>query len=82
MVGQDRELPPLLSVGDLTSWLRVSRSSVYGWVRQGLLPYLRLGKMIRFDRREVEAFVRRNPAAKDVETVRESQREVDRATGA
>jgi hypothetical protein len=47
-----------------------------------MLPSLRAGKMFRLDRRDVEGFVRRNPAAKDMETVRESQPEVDRATGA
>ncbi len=50
---------PLLTAGDLCRWLRVSRSSVYGWVRRGWLPCIRVGGVLRFDPVEVDAFLTR-----------------------
>jgi Helix-turn-helix domain len=45
-------LPPLLTVGDIASFVKVPRNTVYSWSSQGLLDgcKVRLGKGVRFER--------------------------------
>lgn len=44
----DRATDGLLNKGEVAARLRIGRRSVDNWMRKGLLPYLRLGKVIRF----------------------------------
>ncbi len=52
----------LLTVKELMTLLRVKRSTLYALRDQGL-PAIRLGRSIRFDQDEVEAWVRRQRLA-------------------
>ncbi len=45
-----RKWPVWLTVEETANLLRVSRSSVYEWCRQGKLPHKNLGNTIRIDR--------------------------------
>jgi excisionase family DNA binding protein len=51
----------LLTVNDLAAILRVSRSTVYLLVRDGLLHPVRLGGSIRFLPEDVESYIERLP---------------------
>jgi excisionase family DNA binding protein len=54
----------LLTVKELAQYLGVNRFSVYRWVEQQKIPHRRVDRLIRFDLREVEEFMRRRPTVK------------------
>jgi excisionase family DNA binding protein len=46
-----------LTVFDVASLLNVRPSTVYQWASSGELPHYRLGRIVRFKRKDVEAWV-------------------------
>ena len=55
-----------LTIEDVSEMLQVTRTTVYNLKKQGL-PFIKLGKNIRFDQEEVVKWVRSN-SKRDVET--------------
>lgn len=51
---------PLMDVQDLAAFLNVSRSMVYKLAEQGALPAVRIGRLVRFRRRDVAAYVQQD----------------------
>jgi excisionase family DNA binding protein len=49
--------PDLMTTQELAGWLRITRFSVYHYVKQGL-PHYRIGPKHRFKRAEVEAWMK------------------------
>ncbi len=47
----------LLNVTEVSEWLRVKRSTLYLWAEQGMIPHVKLGRLLRFDRGEIEAWL-------------------------
>lgn len=47
----------ILTVEQAAEYLQVHKITLYRYIRQGLLPAARLGKMYRLFRRDVEAFL-------------------------
>lgn len=50
----DREV---LTVEQAAEYLQMHKGTVYRYIREGLLPAVRLGKVYRLLRRDVEAFL-------------------------
>jgi excisionase family DNA binding protein len=56
-------LKELLSRGDLISpeelaaALKIARVTAYQWVRRGVIPYLKIEGVVRFDPQEVQAWL-------------------------
>lgn len=50
----------LLTVRDAAKFLAVSVSTVYGWAWQRKLPFVKVGRALRFDRTDLEDFIRAN----------------------
>jgi len=50
----------LMTVRDAAKFLAVSVSTVYGWAWQRKLPFVKVGRALRFDRTDLEDFVRTN----------------------
>ena len=50
----------LLNVRDASRFLAVSTSTLYGWVWERRIPYIKVGRALRFDRRDLETFIRSN----------------------
>lgn len=50
---------PLMDVQEVAAFLSVSKSMVYKLAEQEALPAVRIGRLIRFGRRDVAAFVQR-----------------------
>ena len=48
---------PLLTVQEAARYLSVSVSTVYGWVWQRRIPFVKIGRAVRFDPRDLEAFI-------------------------
>ena len=44
----------LKTVSDLAVILNVSKTSVYRWVKKGLIPHKKLGKLIRFSEDDIK----------------------------
>lgn len=55
---RDRSLPPLLTVPEVAEQLGVSVHTVYSWVAQRRLPFLKVGRLLRFDGRTIESWLR------------------------
>lgn len=57
----DRHAPTLereiLTVEQAADFLQVHKITVYRYIREGLLPAVKLGKMYRLFRRDVETFL-------------------------
>jgi excisionase family DNA binding protein len=47
----------LLTVKDLEKFFKVSRQTIYEWRKQGM-PFRKIGRSIRFDMAEVDAWVK------------------------
>jgi len=47
----------ILTVEQAAEYLQVHKMTVYRYIREGMLPAAKLGKMYRLFRRDVEAFV-------------------------
>ena len=49
-----------MNVDDLASYLGVSRNTVYWWIAKRRIPHNKVGKLVRFDREKVAAWLQRN----------------------
>jgi excisionase family DNA binding protein len=49
----------LMTEQEASTYLRVCRRSLYNWRKAGLIPYIKLGKAVRFRVSEVEAAINR-----------------------
>ncbi len=54
----NNEGEPLWDASDVARYLKVSRSWVYHRAEAGLLPYLRVGALLRFEPEAIRAHVR------------------------
>ena len=44
----------LFHVAELAGLLQVKVSTIYAWVRQGKIPHIRLGRLVRFRAKDIE----------------------------
>jgi excisionase family DNA binding protein len=47
----------LLDIIQLAEMLNIKKKTIYEWVRQRKIPYIKLGGLIRFDPEEIEKWV-------------------------
>jgi excisionase family DNA binding protein len=50
----------LLTVNEAAEFLSVSVSTLYGWAWQRRVPFVKMGRALRFDRMDLEMFVNAN----------------------
>ena len=50
----------LLTVQDAAKFLAVSTSTLYGWVYQRRIPFVKLGRALRFEMPELQKFIQSN----------------------
>ena len=48
----------LLNIQEIAEILSVKVATIYGWVSEGYIPHVKLGRLVRFDRKEVLEWVR------------------------
>lgn len=49
--------PDLLTVEELCRWLKVPKATVYDWTHTGVIPHYKVGRLVRFDPHEIEAWL-------------------------
>jgi excisionase family DNA binding protein len=52
--------PELVNVVEAARFLAVSPSTLYGWVWQRRISFVKVGRAVRFDRADLERFVAQN----------------------
>jgi excisionase family DNA binding protein len=45
----ERTAEPFVTMAELLRRLRVSRRTIYTWMEKGYVPYIRVGRSLRFD---------------------------------
>lgn len=50
----------LIGIAEAARLLSVSVSTLYGWVWQRRIPFVKLGRALRFEVSDLQAFVRQN----------------------
>jgi len=48
----------LIAAEELAAGMRVARVTIYQWVRRGVIPYLKLEGVVRFDPEEIQAWLK------------------------
>ena len=48
-----------IGIKDLSQYLGLTKGTLYVWVCHKRIPYLKFGKALRFDLREIEAWVKK-----------------------
>jgi excisionase family DNA binding protein len=54
------ECNSLMTIKDAARFLSISVSTLYGWVWQRRIPFVKVGRALRFERSDLEKFVRTN----------------------
>lgn len=50
----------LLSVGKTANYLGVTKKQIYYWMKNHRIPFIRIGRLVFFDRVELEEWLSRN----------------------
>jgi excisionase family DNA binding protein len=50
----------LVGVTDAARFLSISKSTLYGWIWQRRIPFVKMGRSVRFDVRDLEQFIQSN----------------------
>jgi excisionase family DNA binding protein len=50
----------LVNVNEAAQFLAVSPSTLYGWVWQRRIPFVKVGRAVRFDMADLERFISQN----------------------
>ena len=51
---------PLLTVSEVSQWLRVKESTIRKWVCYQRIPYLKIGRSVAFSKEHIEEWLKRN----------------------
>ena len=54
---QIKSEPTLLTIREAAGALKVSSSTLYGWVWQRRIPFVKVGRALRFERADLEKFI-------------------------
>ena len=48
----------LLDIQELCSWLGVSQSTIYHWTAAREIPFVKVGRLMRFSKPDIESWLR------------------------
>src|SRR6267143_1582245 len=74
----DRPMKQYLDIAALAERLLIKRSTLYAWAEQGMIPHVKLGRLLRFDPDEIDALIAE--AKRTVYTSCRGKPDQDRAT--
>ena len=50
-------MPEVITLNELTNWLRCNRSTIYRLIKKANLPYFKVGKDYRFNTKQIEQWI-------------------------
>jgi excisionase family DNA binding protein len=53
------ETEQMLTTEEVAHWLQVPVRTIQRWAREGSIPYLRVGRQLRFERAEVRQWMKK-----------------------
>lgn len=65
----------LFTVEDIADWLRLSQKTVYGWLRSGDLPGVKIGQVWRIKEEDLMQFIEDHYGGKADENNEDDERE-------
>ena len=51
-------MPRLIDVDELADYLKLKKQTIYNWLNQGRISGIKVGGVWRFDRREIESWLK------------------------
>ena len=48
-----------ININELSSYWGISRNTIYSWVWQKRIPYTKLGRLVKFDLRAIEHWMKK-----------------------
>lgn len=51
-------MPQLIDIDELANYLRLKKQTIYNWLHQGKISGMKVGGVWRFDRREVDIWLK------------------------
>ncbi len=54
----------ILNMNDCAEYLGLSKGTLYVWVCRRKIPYVKVGRLVKFDMREIEGWLKENSVAK------------------
>ena len=58
VAGQDSTPPLLIDINALSERLKIAKGTLYNWVYLRRIPFVKLGRALRFDPNEIDRIVR------------------------
>lgn len=49
-----------LGVEELATILSISKNTIYSWISQRKIPYIKVGRLVRFDAKEIDRWLKEN----------------------
>ncbi len=50
----------IMSIEEASSYLGLKKSTIYSWIFQRRIPFIKLGKLVKFDRRDIDKWLEGN----------------------
>ncbi len=47
----------LFGIDELSQYLKVPKATIYSWTHQKRIPHMKLGRVLRFDRAEIDGWL-------------------------
>jgi len=47
----------LFNIDELAVYIAVPRGTIYNWISQKKLPYIKIGRGVRFDKEDIDRFI-------------------------
>lgn len=69
----------LVTIKEVSGFLKVKESTLYSWVNNGSIPSYKLNGLLRFDMKEIEEWISRSRISKSVpgKTIKKASRNQD-----
>jgi len=56
----------LLDITQLSEAINVKKKTIYDWTHKKQIPYVKMGRLLRFDLDDIEKWIRRNNRSESV----------------
>lgn len=50
----------LLNINELSQYLGIKKSTVYAWIHGKRIEYIKVGRLVKFDKRKIDAWLERH----------------------